>query len=126
MGCAAALQPSFVQRGLLDLRGAGFVDVGVLEPDVAADETGCAAEVASVVVVMSEDSGSWLLRNDGAKRFRVEDSSSLRSPTVVEGSSCLPPKTSLDSAGNVVEAERNSRTLATVWVGLTFSGMPGD
>jgi len=55
MGCAADLHPSFVQRGLLDLR---FVDVGVLVPDVAADDAGCDSEVARVVVVMSEDSGS--------------------------------------------------------------------
>ena len=56
MGCAAALQPSFVHLGLLDLRG--LVDVGVLAPEVAAEDTGCDSEVARVVVVISDGSGS--------------------------------------------------------------------
>jgi len=92
----------------------GFVEVGVLVPEVAADETGCESKAARVVVVMSEGSGSWLFLGEGVKRFNVDDSSSLRSLTVVEGSSSLPPKTSLEPDGNVVEAERNSRTFATV------------
>ena len=93
-------------------------------PEVAADEDGCDSEPARVVVVISEDSGSWLFL--GVKRFKVDDSSSLRSPTVVEGSNCLPPKTSCEPAGNVVEADKNPSTLATVWLGLTFSGMPAS
>lgn len=97
----------------------------MLVPDVAVDDAGCDSETARPVVI-SEASGSWLPRGEGVNRFRVEDSSSLRSLTVVEGSNCLPPKTSLEPVGNVVEAERNSRTLATVCVGLTLSGMPGD
>ena len=40
--------------GLLDLR---FVEVGVLVPDVAADDVACESEVASPVV-MSVGSGS--------------------------------------------------------------------
>lgn len=94
----------------------------MLVPDVAVDDAGCDSETARPVVI-SEASGSWLPRGEGVNRFRVEDSSSLRSLTVVEGSNCLPPKTSLEPVGNVVEAERNSRTLATVCVGLTLSGM---
>lgn len=58
MGCAAALHPSLVQRGLLDLRTAGFVEVGVLVPDVAADDADCGSEVARDAAVMSASSGS--------------------------------------------------------------------
>ena len=77
-----ALQPSFVHRGLFDLR---LVEVGVLVPEVAAEDASAGA---------SEASGSWLFRGDGMNRLSVEDSSSFRSPTVVAGSSCLPANTS--------------------------------
>lgn len=102
-----------MHRGLLDLR---FVVVGVLVPDVAAEVD---AE-SDGVVVMSDDSGSWLLRGEGVKRLSVDESVNCKSPTVVAGSSCFPARTSLEPAGRVVEAERNSRRLATVCDVLTL------
>ena len=108
------MHASFEQRGLFDLR---FVVVGVLVPDVVADDP------TVVLTVASEVSGSWLFRGDGVKRFRVDFSSSSRSPTVVAGSNCLPPKTKVEPAGNVVGTERNCRTLDIVCVGLTLSWM---
>ena len=60
MGWAAALHPSLEQRGRLDLRDVDFVDVGVLLPDVAADDGACESPVARrlAAVMISEDSGS--------------------------------------------------------------------
>lgn len=57
IGCAAALHPSFVQRGLLDLR---FVEVGVLVPEVAAEDGAVASadSVTSPEAVIADDSGS--------------------------------------------------------------------
>ena len=51
---------------------------------------------------------------DGVDSLRVDDSSSLSSPTVVDGSSGLPSSMSCTSAGRLVEAERNSSRLLTV------------
>lgn len=107
--------------GLFDLR---LVDVGVLVPDVVVED-GAGESVASDVVI-SEDSGSWEPRGEGVKRLRVDDSVSLSSLTVVAGSNCLPARRSLEPAGSVAEAERNSNRLATVWVGLTFRFMPNE
>jgi hypothetical protein len=70
IGCASALHPSFVQRGLFDLR---LVPVGVLVPDVVVED-GAGESVASDVDVISEDSGSCEPRDEGVKRLRVEDS----------------------------------------------------
>ena len=53
IGCATALQPSFVHRGLLDLR---LVEVGVLVPELAADDV-VLEEGAARDAVMSDDSG---------------------------------------------------------------------
>lgn len=61
-----------MQRGLFDLR---LVVVGVLVPDVLVDD-GAGESVASVVVVISEDSGSCEPRGEGVKRLRVDDSES--------------------------------------------------
>lgn len=110
-----------MHRGLFDLR---LVDVGVLVPDVVVED-GAGESVASDVVI-SEDSGSCEPRGEGVKRLRVDDSVSLSSLTVVAGSSCLPARSSLEPAGSVAEAERNSNRLATVWVGLTFRFIPGQ
>ena len=60
---------------------------------------------------------------DGVDSLRVDDSSSLSSPTVVDGSSGLPSSMSCTSAGRLVEAERNSSRLLTVWTGRTFNLM---
>jgi len=80
-----------------------------------------------VVVVMSVEDGCGcngsvgVVLLDGVESFNVDDSSSLSSPTVVDGSSGLPSSMSCTSAGRFVEADRNSRTLLTVWTGRTFS-----
>lgn len=106
--------------GLFDLR---FVPVGVLVPDVVVDD-GAGESAASVAVVMSEDSGSCEARGEGVKRLSVDDSDNLSSLTVVAGSNCLPARRSLEPAGRVAEADRNSSRLATVCVGLTLRFMP--
>lgn len=71
MGCAAALQPTFEQRGLLDFRGAeedgveaaGVDDpvMGVAVPDVAVETAGsaCCCRTAVMSLAISvDDSGS--------------------------------------------------------------------
>lgn len=92
-------------------------------PDVVVDD-GAVESVARVVVVMSEDSGSCEPRGEGVNRLRVEDSVNLSSLTVVAGSSCLPARRSLEPAGRVADADKNSSRLATVCVGLTLRFMP--
>lgn len=136
MGCAAALQASFEQRGLLDFRGADFVGVPVLGvvvigvdvPDAAAEEAGstCCWRVAVMSLAMSvEDSGSVgaVPPRRGVRSWRVDEGCRLSSETVAEGSRVWPDCSNLASAGMLVEAERNSRTLEMVLVGRTLRGM---
>jgi hypothetical protein len=107
MGCAAALHPSLEHRGLFDFF------LGVEAPD-----EGAGVEVIEgIVEAVSDDPcadsvGVELL--DGDETFKVDDSSSLSSPTVVEGSNGFESSMSCTSAGKFVEAERNSRTFETV------------
>ena len=63
------------------------------------------------------------LRLTGGSSCNVDDSDSLSSATVVEGSSGLPSMMRRTSVGSVVEAERNSRILETVWTGRMLSLM---
>lgn len=44
----------------------------------------------------------------------MDVSSSLSSPTVVDGPNCLPPSTRFEPAGNVVDADKNSSTFEIV------------
>lgn len=111
-----------MHRGLFDLR---LVPVGVLVPDVVA-EAGADESVARVVVVISDGSGSCEPRGDGVNRLSVEVADSWSSLTVVAGSSCLPARRSLEPAGSVAEADKNSSRLATVCVGLTLRFMPAQ
>lgn len=103
--------------------------VGVLVPDsTGVDDPVLFSEgaggLAIVAVILSEVSGSWLLRGEGVRRFNAADSSKCSSLTVLAKSSCLPALISLEPAGSVVDAERNSRMFATVCSGLTFNLMP--
>lgn len=138
MGCAAALQASFEQRGLLDFLGAAFVGVPVLEvefvvvgvdvPDVAVEAAGsaCCWRVAVMSLPMSvDDSGSVgaVPPRRGVRSWSVEEGCRLSSETVAEGSRVWPDCSNLASAGMLVEAERNSRTLEMELVGLTLSGI---
>ena len=61
------------------------------------------------------------LRRTGGSSLSVEASDSSSSATVLEGSSGLPSMMRRTSVGRVVEAERNSRMLETVWTGLMLS-----
>jgi hypothetical protein len=137
MGCAAALQASFEQRGLLDFLGAAFVGVlvpgvevvvvGVDVPDVTVEAVGSACwRVAVMSLPMSvDDSGSVgaVPPRRGVRSWRVEEGCRLSSDTVAEGSRVWPDCSNLASAGMLVEAERNSSTLEMELVGLTLSGI---
>lgn len=136
MGCAAALHASFEQRGLLDFRGAAFggvpvlgvMVVGVDVPDVAVELacSACCWRVAVMSLPMSVvDSGSVgaVPPRRGVRSWSVEEGCRSRSETVAEGSRVWPDCSNLASAGMLVEAERNSRTLEMVLVGRTLSGI---
>jgi hypothetical protein len=137
MGCAAALQPTFEHRGLLDFRGAedgveaAGVDasvVGVAVPDVAVEAAGsaCCCRVTVMSLAISvDDSGSVgaVPPRRGESSCNVTEGCRLSSETVAKGSSAWPDCSNLASAGILVEAERNSRTLEMVFVGLTFKGI---
>lgn len=101
IGWAAALHPSFEQRGLLDFLGAAFVGVpvlgvdvsvvGVEVPDVAAEAAGsaCCWRLAVMSLAMSvEDSGSVgaVPPRIGVRSCRVDEGCKLSSETVAEGS----------------------------------------
>jgi hypothetical protein len=96
MGCAAALQASFEQRGLLDFRGAAFAGVPVLGVvvvgvDVPVEGAGsaCCWRVAVMSLAMSvEDSGSVgaVPPRRGVRSWRVDEGCRLSSKTVAEGS----------------------------------------
>jgi len=108
------LQPPFEHRGLFD-----FFLVGVAAPEVVGVD---ADDMEGFCVTMSDDDdcvGVVLLEGDD--NCSVDDSSSLSSATVVEGSRGFPSSISWLSAGRFVEADRNSRTLEIVWTGRTFS-----
>ena len=93
-----------------------FLLVGVAAPE------GVGVDVDDIAAAVVDDSvGVPLL--EGEDTCNVDVSSSLSSATVVAGSSALPSSMSCTSAGRFVEAERNSRTLETVWTGRTFSLM---
>ena len=91
------------------------VDAGVDVPDCEGF-TSVSALGSSAFDCMGE-----ALRRTGGSSFSVEDSDSLSSATVLEGSSGLPSMIRRTSVGRVVEAERNSRMLETVWTGLMLS-----
>lgn len=82
------------------------------------------------VMSLDEDvGGGWSVGVElriGGDSCRVDNSSSFRSPTVLDGSKGLSSSVSRTSTGRVVEADRNSKTLETVWMGLTFSLMARD
>ena len=112
MGWAGALQACLEHRGLFDfflvgVAGAGVDGLEVISVDDGAG-VGCSVGVELRI---------------GGDSCRVDDSSSFKSPTVLDGSKGLSSRVSRTSTGRVVEAERNSRTLETVWMGLTFSLM---
>ena len=136
IGWAAALQPTFEQRGLLDFLGAEVAAfgvavplVGVAVPEVMVEATAgsaCCWSVAVMSLARSvEDSGSVgaVPPRKGESSCNVEDGWRLSSETVEEGSRAWPACNNLASAGMLVEADRNSRTLEIVLVGLTFSGI---
>jgi len=90
-----------------------FFGVEAPEEGIGVDDV----EVGGWIAVISEGGcegsvGVVLLGGGGS--FNVDDSSSLSSPTVVEGSRGFPSSMSCTSAGRFIEAERNSRTLETV------------
>lgn len=58
---------------------------------------------------------------DGDETLRVDVSSSLSWPTVVDGSRGLPSSSNCTSSGRDVEADRNSRTFEIVCTGRTFN-----
>lgn len=104
MGCARALQPSLVQRGL---RGflAGVDDRGVDE----------AVEVGvSAVVGLGSSVGEPDRRVEGGSRERVAPDSSLSSETVAEGSSGCESLSRRALVSTVVSALRKSTRLETV------------
>lgn len=112
------MQPSFEQRGLLD-----FFFVGVAVPEgtgVDDVEEGGWVMVISVVGCGCDGSVGVLLL-DGDETLSVDVSSSLSSPTVVDGSSGFPSSSNCTSSGKDVEADRNSRTFEIVCTGRTFN-----
>ena len=118
MGGASALHPALEHRGLLDFF-AGVPDRGV-EVCVAGVEVPDSAGVVPVAVVVPSCVGD-AERRVGGSSLRVEVSCSLSSATVLKGSKGLPSMMRCTSAGRVVEADRNSRILETVWTGLMLS-----
>lgn len=103
------MHPSLEHRGLFD-----FFLVGVAVPDVVGVEVPDAdGFCVTISVVAGADCVGVVLR-EGEESWSVEDSSSLRSATVVDGSRGLPSSMSWLSVGKFVEAERNSRTLEMV------------
>lgn len=101
-----------------------FLFVGVAAPeDAGVDVEG----VDGSVVMFSVDGGCegsvGVMLRDGEDSCKVDASSSLSSATVAAGSSGSPSSISRTSVGMFVEAERNSRTLATVCTGRTLSLM---
>lgn len=115
MGWAGALQASLKHRGLFD-----FFLVGV---------AGAGVDGLEVMSVDEEAGGGWSVGVElriGGESCSVDNSSSFRSPTVLDGSKGLSSSVSRTSTGRVVEADRNSKTLETVWMGLTFSLMARD
>jgi len=120
MGGAKALQPSLEQRGFLGFLGPeGVLVRGVLVLDSEAGVTvpdGLAG--SSALDCMGEAD-----RRAGGSSCSVDDSCNLRSATVLEASRGLPSMMSLTSVGRVQEADRNSRMLETVWIGLMFNLM---
>lgn len=88
MGCAAALQASLEQRGLFDFRLVGVAVPDVEGVDVEVDglmAAGCkGVEVSSCEGAVCSTGVLLLL---GEESCNVDDSSSLSSPTVLEGSS---------------------------------------
>jgi len=138
IGWAGALHASLEQRGLLDFLGADFVGVLVLVVEVVVvgiDVPGvtveavvspCCCRVAVMSLAMSvDDSGSVgaVPPRRGVRSCKVDAGCRLSSETVAEGSREWPDCNNLASAGMLVEAERNSRTLEIVLVGLTFKGI---
>ena len=110
-----------MQRGLLDFFAPEGVDVlEVVDAGVDVPDSEGFTSLSGF--------GSWAfacvgeaLRLTGGSSFKVEDSCSLSSATVLEGSSGLPSMMRRTSVGSVVEAERNSRTFETVWTGRMLS-----
>lgn len=138
IGWAAVLHPSLEQRGLLDFLGAVLVGVpvvgvevvvvGVDVPEMVVEVAGsaccCRVAVRSLTRLV-DDSGSVgaVPPRRGVRSCRVDEGCRLSSETVAEGSREWPDCNNLASAGILVEAERNSRTLEMVLVGLTFKGI---
>ena len=90
------------------------VVVGVAVPEDGAvdDDSFPWLVIGMVAIISAMASGSC--SDLGFNSCRVAESSSLSSPTVLEGSSCFPPWMSRTSAGSVVEADKNSRRLEMV------------
>jgi len=106
----------------------GVVVLGINVPDVVLGAAGsaCCCRLAVMSLAMSvDDSGSVgaVPPRRGVRSCRVDVACRLSSETVAEGSRERPDCSNLASAGMLVEAERNSRTLEIVLVGLTFRGM---
>jgi len=105
------LHPTLEHLGLFDF----FLGVAGPDKGVGVDEVDVGGWVVMISVEEACGKGSVgeVLR-DGEETLKVDDSSRLSSPTVVDGSSGFPSSMSWTSAGRFVEAERNSRTLDTV------------
>lgn len=99
---------------------AGVPDRGV-DDCVAGVDVPDSVDLPTVAVVASCVGDAE--RRIGGSNCRLDVSDKLRSATVLEGSSGLPSMMRRTSAGRVVDAERNSRMLETVWIGLMLSLM---
>ena len=133
MGCAAALQGGWAQRGFLraavvgvDVPDVGAVGVvGVLVPKAGVSSVfGGSPDWVSVV-----DVAGSLISVGAVPPRRGERSSSvvagwrLRDETVSEGGRCRPARRIRTLEGRLVEAERKSRTSEMEFEGRTFNGM---
>ena len=89
------------------------VRVGVAAPEETVEA------LSSLTSVVAGTDGNCV--DAGGSSFNVEDSLRSSSPTVLDGCNCLSSRRILALVGRVVDADKKSRTCATVCDGLTFS-----